>query len=121
MKKKSWIIRTVSFFLLVSQALCTTAVLADTGYGQEKKEAAMQFIALQKNDASLARRTVAQKPPLRFFSKRGAPAPMKNKMAGVSPSVVHDSFLPNAAASSRGEKMTRQQAQLILSIFEEAR
>lgn len=92
-----------------------SVTLADTGGGQTENVAVQPFIALQKNDALLARRTVAQKPPLRFFSKPGTTGALTKKIPVILPAPV----APDSVASPSA--MSREQAQLILSIFDEAR
>lgn len=73
--------------------------------------APMVFIPLAKNDSALARKSIAAHPPIRFFS--GQPS-----ASAAAPALRPATASPRGNA---GEPMSREQAQLLLSIFDETR
>lgn len=117
MKKKSClaIFRKVltACMLLIVPAADSGAAYANTAAPVEKAmPAANQFIPLQQSANAPARRTVAQKPPLRFFSAPGR-EPVRRTASSEPPA------LPMRSASAGAGALTQEQAKLLLSLFEE--
>lgn len=103
--------------LIVAMLVLVLSALPELALANEQSAVSeaggMKFIALQKNYTSAARKSVAQKPPLRFFTSNTPKALQKKK-----PST--DDTAGIDAAPSQGS-MTNKQAKLMLSIFEEGR